>query len=159
MESEKKSKILSDIPKKDIFKTPEGYFDSLQARIERKIDRKEKPEGRIIGFPAKNVKYISLAIAASIALLIIFLPWKANDPASPSAAQLISEISDEECLAFLKTSEVEIDDLLGLSEPELWEEVMEEGNLPDAANEINEEDEELLYERFGVSPDENLQML
>jgi hypothetical protein len=160
MSEEKKHKNLSDIPKKDIFKAPEGYFDTLQERIEMRIAGKEKRtnESYVIGIPADKFKYISLAIAASVALLIMFLPARQSDPASLSAAELIAQISDEDCLAFLQSSELEIDDLLGLSEPELWNEVMDEG-VPDATNDLKEEDADLLYEQYGVSEDENLQML
>lgn len=156
MSSEEKDKNLSNIPKKDVFKAPDGYFDSLQERIDRRVQGK-RPEGRVIGLPVSRVKYISLAIAASIALLIIFLPSRQNDPASPSAADLISQISDEEALAFLRVSEVEIDDLLGLAEPELWDDAIEDA-VPDTTNDLDT-DADILYEQYGVSPDENLQLL
>jgi hypothetical protein len=157
MSSEKKHRNLDDIPKKDIFKAPEGYFDSLQNRINERVSG-HRPEGRIIGMPASRVKYISLAIAAAIALLIVFLPARQTDPASPSAAELISAISNEDALAFLKASDVEIDDLLGLSEPELWDEVIVDA-VPDTTTDISNTDAETLYEQYGVSSDENMQLL
>jgi hypothetical protein len=155
---EKEPERLSNIPKKDIFKAPEGYFDSLQGNISRRIAESKKPVGKTIAFRVERWKYVSLAAAAVITLLIIFLPSRQADLHSPSAAELIAQITDEECLAFLKSSELEIDDLLGLSEPELWDEVIVDA-VPDDAEEWKEEDEEILYERFGVSPDENLQIL
>ena len=155
---EKEPERLSNIPKKDIFKAPEGYFDSLQENISRRIAERKKPAGKTIAFRVERWKYVTLAAAAVITLLIIFLPSRQVDLHSPSAAELIAQITDEECLAFLKSSELEIDDLLGLSEPELWDEVIVDA-VPDDAEEWKKEDEEMLYERFGVSPDENLQIL
>jgi hypothetical protein len=157
MSSGEKHEKLTDIPKKDIFQAPDGYFDSLQAKIDERVKGK-RPEGRIIGLPVSRIKYISLAVAASIALLIIFLPARQSDPDSPSAADLISEISDEEALAFLRVSEVEIDDILGLAEPELWNDAIEDA-VPDTTNDLDNTDADILYEQYGVSPDENLQLL
>jgi hypothetical protein len=158
MGSEKEHDPLSNIPKKDIFKTPDGYFDALPENISRRIAESNKPAGKSIVFRVERWKYITLAAAAVITLLIIFLPSRQVDRHSPSAAELIAQITDEECLAFLKNSDVEIDDLLGLSEPGLWNEVIGDA-VPDAEEEWNEKDEEMIYERFGVSPDENLQIL
>lgn len=157
MSVDKKHESLSDIPKKDIFNAPEGYFDSLQKRIDLRVSG-QRPEARILGMPAAKVRYISLAVAASIALLIIFLPARQTDPGSPSAAQLISEISNEEALAFLQASDVEIDDLLGLSQPELWDEVIVDA-VPDTTTDISNTDAETLYEQYGVSSDEDMQLL
>jgi hypothetical protein len=157
MNSEKEPESLSNLPKKDIFRAPDGYFDSLPDKISSRI-ASQKPAGKTIPFRMERWKYATLAAAAVITLLIIFLPSRQTDQDSPSAADLIAEITDEECLAFLKTSEVEIDDLLGLSDPGLWNEVIGDA-VPDSTEQWNEEDEEILYERFGVSPDENLQIL
>ena len=156
MGSDKEHKKISDIPKKDIFTTPEGYFESLQGRIDKRIAKKGKPEAKILGLPAERVKYISLAIAASVLLLMLFLPSRQSNPASPSAADLIAQISDQDCMTFLKNSDIEIDDMLSLAEPELWEDALD--NIPNATDSLDQGDLDLLYEQYGVSPDENLQM-
>jgi hypothetical protein len=156
MVDEKENSELSNIPKKDIFKAPDGYFDSLQARLDQRI--KGKAEAKVIGLSVSKLKYIALAAAAAVAILIVFLPAKQTDSSSPSAADLISQISDEDCLAFLQSSDLEIDDLLNLSEPELWGDAIE-GAIPDAASDLDDADADLLYERYGITPDENMQTL
>lgn len=150
----KKHTRLSDIPRRDPFKTPEGYYDNLEQRIHARID--QRPEARVFGLRVSLVKYATLGIAASIAAILIFLPGRQSDTSSPTAAELISKISGEECLAYLQHSDVAIEDLLSISEPELWNEAMEDTASP---MQLSEEGEELLYEQFGVSDDENLQML
>ncbi len=157
MSKDKKYHNLDDITKKDIFKAPENYFESLQGRIEKRIES-QKPETRILGMSVNTTKYVALAVAASIALLIVFLPSKLTDLSSPSAAELIASISDEEALTFLRLSDVEVDDLLDLSEPGLWDGVMDD-SIPDTTDDIIEQDEDFLYEQYGVTKDDNMQLL
>jgi hypothetical protein len=147
---------LSDIPKKDIFKTPEGYFDSLEERISQKISASK--EGKVVKFNLSTPwKYTSLAAAAIITLLVLFLPSViAIYSQKTSAEELIAQIASDDLLEYLKTTDLEVDDILSLPAPELWEEAMKDAV---ADPEWNEQDDDFLYEQYGVTPDENLQML
>jgi hypothetical protein len=152
MSKDKKPIKLGDIPKKDVFSTPEGYFDTLQDKIDSRIE--SKPEAKVVSMPLRW--YVGLAAAATLTLLVVFMPaWFTSDT-TKTAEQLLAEISDEDCLLYLQNTELEVEDMLELPEPELWNDAVDDMQ---SAPEISDEDAELLYEQYGVSPDESLQLL
>ncbi len=147
---EKKPIKLSEIPKTDVFRTPEGYFEDLQDRIAERI---AKPEGKQVFFMRPVVRNISLAAAAVIAILIVALPLMLDKP-TPSAEQLIAKLSAEDCLYYLQHSDMETAEILSIVDTDnLF--VENEQALPPA--EMSEEDLELLYELYGVTDDDKLQ--
>jgi hypothetical protein len=155
MKDKKAHTKLSDIPKESIHKTPEGYFDELESRIHKKTI--EGDAGKIIKFSVeKSVRYIGLAAAASIALIFVFRGMLFNrDTMNNSAETLVSQISARDCMDYLQSLNLETDELMDLTGPETWAELIDEQPVPSA----EELDEELLYERFGVTDDEHLQKL
>lgn len=154
---EEKNIPLSSIPKKDGFKAPDEYFDTLAERIEQKIAT--QTDGKVV--PMGNPfpwKYASLAAAAVAALLILSLPLILNKTvSSPTAEELIAMVSPEDCMYYLQYTDMEAGEILSLTGTEfLFEETGEE-LVPDA--ELNDEEIDLLYERYGVTEDEQLQPL
>lgn len=150
---EKKPIKLSDLPKKDVFTTPDGYFDSLQSRIDAKI---KEPKGKTVVFTPQRWFYAGLA-AAMIALAIVFGPGLfTSSTTSPSAEQLLASVPEAELLAYLNESDLEIEDILSMTEPELWDEIIDDDVLTPS---FDEENLDLLYEQYGVSSDEAFQIL
>jgi hypothetical protein len=155
MPQDNNHKKLRGIPKRDVFSVPEGYFDSLQERIEKRIAQEE--EKKIISF--RHWKYIGLAAAASIALLIMLLPRILSTENAPATAEeLIDEITADDCLTYLRNTDIDTEEILGLMPPDVWTDTMDE-DLQFSTPEVTEEDIDLLYERYGVTPDKNLQTL
>lgn len=153
MSKEKPHINLKDIPKQEVYKVPEGYFDSLPGRVEQQIT--EEKNGRSVRFTNWNM--IGYAVAASISLLIVALIVFRKDPASHSAEDLLAEVSTSDLVAYLQNSEVDAYEIVDATHPDVWAEP-----LADSASwlkpKLNSEDMDLLYERYGVSPDENLQL-
>ena len=155
--SDKKPHIkLSDLPKRDPFEAPEGYFETLQSRIDARIDA---------GKPAKviqvNWRYIGYAVAASVTLLIaVPVGGQFKSSQEPTVEQLLAEVSFEDCLAYLEETELEleIDEILQATSSETWSEPLVMPHPVDSGFQ-DEEDLDLLYERYGVTSDENLQTL
>ena len=58
---------LDDIDKKEVFQVPEGYFEDLPMRIQKRVDS-EKPVTRQQFIPKWG-----LALASSIALIVTFV--------------------------------------------------------------------------------------
>ena len=84
---------LDDIDKKQGFKVPEGYFEDLPMKIQKRIEQ-EKPATRRL-----TVHQWGLALAASLALVLTFVFILPND--GPSAEDLLATISEEELIAYL----------------------------------------------------------
>ncbi|MEP1032148.1 hypothetical protein [Ekhidna sp.] len=90
---------LNNIDKKEIFKVPDGYFESLPLKIQQRISSSSKPERN--GIPSW-----SLALAASFLLLITFVFILPDN--APSPEQLLAEVSQDEIVAYL--DQVELDE-------------------------------------------------
>jgi len=96
---------LNDIDKTQHFKVPAGYFDELQNDVLNKIDAEANPKGMIVPFRA------FYAVAASIALLAVSILtlWYFSTHSGrieASYSELLSEVSDDEIIAYLEYSDV-----------------------------------------------------
>lgn len=99
---------LDNIPKKDIFTVPEGYFDKLPGMVQARIEA-ERPRttGPVTAgaFALKFVLPVVLIFAAGIAI------FQLTD--SPRNAEtILAAVSDEDLIAYLQDSELTTDDLI-----------------------------------------------
>jgi hypothetical protein len=153
MAEKKPHSKLSDFPKKDPFKAPEGYFDNLQSKIDARIGQETK--GKVIHV---NWKYIGYAVAASVTLLVAVLIGIRN-PAEqkPTAEEMVAAISFDDCLAYLKSSDIEVEEIVAGTPLDAWIDPIVSDTESDSL--IGDKELDLLYERYGVTDDENLQIL
>lgn len=152
----KPQKKLEEIPKKQFFQVPDGYFNDLEQKIQRRID--EQPQGKVIPFFVEHRwKVIGLAAAASIAFLLVFLPMQRTQTSVSEVDQLLAQVSAEDCLAYLQFSELDIEEIIATTPSEDIDEVLEEYLFE--GPEIEDEDLDLLYEKFGATSDEKLKTL
>jgi hypothetical protein len=135
-------KKLEDIPKKDLFKAPDSYFDKLPGIVQARV---AKPEPKSVWMP---VMKFALPVVAVVTVGIF---WFSNPTVKSVEAELAS-INTEHLIAYLDNNEVvwedaEVerewseDDLLELenqvystfdsdgSELELLDEILELENL------------------------------
>lgn len=100
---------LEDIPKKNVFKAPEGYFDKLPGIIQSRIAEKEtKPAGA----PSFGwvLRYALPLLAVGIALIFIF-----RQPATmTNPEELLASVSAEELTFYLVESDLSTEELLDL---------------------------------------------
>ncbi|MEM6297593.1 MAG: hypothetical protein AAF740_02785 [Bacteroidota bacterium] len=113
---------LQDLPKREPFFAPEGYFDSLAERIEARKNVPQKAKFKIQ--PA------TYAIAASLALLLTVGLWmNMGQPLTNEPQDYLSEVSDEAIKEYLVTElELSHDDLVqyvGQEEIELEETILD----------------------------------
>ena len=87
---------LDDIDKKEQFKVPDGYFEDLPMRIQKRI-QVETPVSR-----SKRTVW-SLAMAASLLIIITYIFMIPDS--NPSAEELLAEVSQEELIAYLDEAE------------------------------------------------------
>jgi hypothetical protein len=153
----KPNKKLDEIPKKEVFQVPDGYFETLEQKIHSKIG--EKPAGKVVPFYVEHRwKIVGLAAAASIAFLLMFLPTFNQKTDVREVEQLLAQVSAEDCLTYLEFSELDIEDIIGSTPSEDIEEALDDYMI-EGGSEIQEEDLDLLYEKFGATSDEKLKTL
>lgn len=130
-------KKLEDIPKKNIFEVPEGYFEKLPGIIQARVI---KPEP--VRIWVTSLKY-ALPVLAIMAFGIF---WFSGNSEKSFDEQLAS-IQTEQLIAYLNDADLQIDDL---SETVGWNEfdLMELENKVYATFEITDDDLDLLLDEF-----------
>ena len=97
-------KKLDDIPKKNIFEVPEGYFDRLPMKIQARLEKPEETSSRSIwGY---SLRYALPIIVVGFALAYLLRP-KSFEP-----EELLASIPDEHLIAFLDESDISENELL-----------------------------------------------
>ncbi len=98
-------KKLDDIPKKNIFEVPEGYFDQLALKIQGRTE---------VLSPAKSVsqwsyvlRYALPIVLAAVALVFIFKPKAMQD-----TELLLASVPSEHLIAYLNESDINEQDLI-----------------------------------------------
>lgn len=94
---------LEDIPKKQIFRVPENYFDQLPARIQLRIGntRVARPE------PAFRRAMLYAVPVLLVALALFYF----HEP-KPDAAGILTTVDTEDLIIYLHESDITTDDLL-----------------------------------------------
>lgn len=99
-------KKLEDIPKTEIFKTPEGYFDRLPGMIQSRIVKEASGSARTVSYYA--LRY-ALPVVAVIAALIF---WLRPHHDGGSAENILASIETGDLVAYLQGDELTLDELL-----------------------------------------------
>lgn len=87
---------LEDIPKKEIFTAPEGYFDTLPGVVQARVT---KPVRAI-----RSVGYYSLRYALpSVLIVVAGLVWYTRQVSS--AQDILSGVATEELISYLEETE------------------------------------------------------
>jgi hypothetical protein len=93
-------KKLEDIPKKDLFKAPDGYFDKLPGIIQARV---AKPESKPMWVPV-----LKFALPV-VALVTVGIFWFTNNNPQTLESELAA-IETEQLIAYLDNNEVTWDD-------------------------------------------------
>jgi hypothetical protein len=100
-------KKLEDIPKKEVFNVPDGYFDKLPGVIQSRVAESEERTSRPVFRMALQYGLPSLAIVV-IAVLLFFKP----DTADHSAESILASIETPDLVAYLNETDISTDELL-----------------------------------------------
>ena len=98
-------KKLDDIPKKNIYEVPDGYFDQLALKIQSRTEVISPT--RSVSKWSLALRYALPAIIIGAALVFIFRPKSVQD-----TEQLLASIPTEHLAAYLDDSDVSEQDLL-----------------------------------------------
>ena len=126
---------LGEIKKDNFFKVPEGYFDSLPARIQSQIQPETNTS--IQWFSVKRRVYAG--VAAVLLVLVATVVVLRNR--QPSPEKLLSEVPTESLVSYLETSDITEEDLLAdLKLPGISGDILDGSNLELNQLELNTDD-------------------
>lgn len=96
-------KDLNDIPKKEIFEVPDGYFEHLPQVIQSRITKPKKQER----------PYLQVVVRYALAIVIAFVVlWLWFGPSKQQTAEeLLAGVQAEELIQYLNETGVELDDI------------------------------------------------
>ena len=103
-------KKLEDIPKKNPFEVPDGYFDKLPTIIQSRVSN---PGHRVSG----ATRYVlQFAMPVILIAVVAALFWISRPNADISAESMLASIETEELVAYLKDSDFTTEELLNAAE-------------------------------------------
>ncbi len=142
---------LDDHKKQDPFRAPEGYFDSLAARLAARIEG-QRAEKTVRVFPLRTY----LAIAASIIgmIAIAWFGYSTLQGSANSAEALLAQVSNDDLAAYISSDDLEIEDVVSFVEGDIMNESPE--SIEDALHSLDDETIDDLYNDFGISKDDTL---
>lgn len=100
-------KKLEDIPKRNIYQVPDGYFDKLPGILQSRVN-KENRSALFAPYFAFAVRY---AIPAVVILFAIVL-WIYRPVAPKDAEGIIANVETEALIAYLAETEITTDEVL-----------------------------------------------
>ncbi len=100
-------KKLEDIPKKQVFDVPEGYFEKLPGIIQSRVasEAKEKYTRPVFSYAMRYAIPLVLVFA-----LVVF--WFSRDVNVTSAESILASIETEDLVAYLDDADLSTDELL-----------------------------------------------
>lgn len=122
-------KKLEDIPKKNIYTTPDGYFDHLPGIIQSRIAVEKREVERPVYFKLA-LRYALPVIALATVLFFVLR----NDPLKGSPDELLASVSAQELTSYLMES--------GFTTEELME------NIAWSELDVDLDDAEIAYPEF-----------
>ncbi|CAN5322886.1 hypothetical protein BH09BAC3_BH09BAC3_12330 [soil metagenome] len=136
-------KKLEDIPKKDLFEAPEGYFDKLPGILQARVAESAQKPGWVLLFQG-SLKYALPVVAIGVAAVIYL-----NKSEEQSAESLLASIDSTELVAYLEESDISTDELMDGVALDDDEANAIQGNTTDEVN-LDETDIEELSNEFGA---------
>jgi hypothetical protein len=97
---------LEDLPKKEIFTVPDGYFEKLPGVIQARVAAPSKAARPVLRYTLQYALPVVVLLAAGIF-------WFA--PATTSSTQaetLLADVNTEDLIAFLNDTDISTDELL-----------------------------------------------
>jgi hypothetical protein len=100
-------KKLEDIPKKQIFEVPEGYFEKLPGIIQSRVTQHREEKKWWLEYNYS----LRLALPAII-LLVVGIIWFSDTPKDLNAENLLASIQTEDLITYLNEDELTTEELL-----------------------------------------------
>jgi hypothetical protein len=104
-------KKLEDIPKKQVFNVPDGYFEKLSSTIQARVSEKESRRATTFLVLPVVIRYALPALV--LAAVGVF--WFQND-SQKDAESILASVSTEDLVAYLNDSEISTEELMNAAE-------------------------------------------
>ncbi len=102
-------KRLEDIPKKQSFKVPDGYFDDLPMRIRARIQEAEKkPSWTWMPTPSFALKFALPVLLVGIASVVLWNNFSKNEDAFAK----LDSVPTEQLLAYLESDDITTEEII-----------------------------------------------
>ncbi|MGB3619099.1 MAG: hypothetical protein WBA12_13350 [Catalinimonas sp.] len=106
---------LEDQPRDHPFRTPEGYFDELPARVQRQLPEASRRPSAVARLLQSPVRFgLPVAVVAVALFFLVRTLWQ-TPPTVPDATQMLAGIPEVDLLAYLEEAALDDDDLLDLA--------------------------------------------
>jgi hypothetical protein len=96
---------LEDIPKRDIFKVPDGYFESLPSIIQARVAKKERAWAPLLH---TSLKYALPILAIAVGIFWFMPATKVTN----DTEQLLAAIHPTDLIEYIQESEMNTEELL-----------------------------------------------
>ena len=105
----KKKIKVEDLERKDIFTTPEGYFEKLPDRIHERLALQERKDDRPgYRLVPKKVYYIAASVVVFLIASILIL----REPKETTAPEnVLAEVSTEAMIEYLEMSDISVTEI------------------------------------------------
>ena len=100
-------KKLEDIPKKQNFEVPEGYFEKLPGIIQSRVTQQHKE--RSWGFDHRFALRFALPV---VILLVVGIFWYNRSQMDKSVENILASVQTEDLITYLSESDFTTDELL-----------------------------------------------
>jgi hypothetical protein len=140
-------KKLEKIPKNNIYKVPDGYFEQLPMKIQARIETRTASQTRVLGVKRYALYYAIPVVALLIVAVFIFKPGQ-----DESVESMLSSVSTEQLITYLEDNNLTTDELLENIE-------FDEFTIESIENEVysdfvlDEEMLQLLPDKLEINPD------
>src|SRR5690349_17898640 len=97
---------LEDIPKKGVFKVPDGYFEELPSKIQKRIDTPTPGWQNSFGYKPKLQWAMLVAVLFAVGIF-----WYRQTIPTKDAETLLAAVSTEDLISYLNESDVTTDEV------------------------------------------------
>lgn len=141
---------LEDIKKKNIYSVPDKYFDRLPEIIQSRVNEKKPVLGLSLNW---SLAFKVAAPALALVLILFYFGISTTDNSTLSSDELLAQVSADDLIAYLGTTDITIDEILeelDLSNIEL--DFYEEGPIMQDMD-LNDKEIEALFDEYGIDGD------
>ncbi len=114
-------KKLEDIPKNEIFKIPDGYFDTLPSKIQSRISNTDYQRKLSLFFQYKFQYAIPLVV-----ILIVGYAWYQSSTQKSDTDAFLASVDTEQLITYLDNSELSTEEILETMDSSDLESIEEE---------------------------------
>ena len=107
MSNDRIMKKIENIPKKNIYQVPDGYFDKLPGIIQTRVAKDAKKVWVLPNLVA-SFKYALPVMIIGIAGLV----WFNSQSSTQDAESLLATVETEDLIAYIESSDISTDELL-----------------------------------------------